>query len=121
MSVTNFITSAHCLSRAHCVTCLKSPTWRAAVGAPDVCPCTPEERAVKPEKPLPSAPLPVFAASGVDKFFTDAPCWFPGCLELRTAYQVDVAAAGATCSGCQATKIRKKFAKLVASALKSLI
>ena len=34
----NFLTSSACQCRAHCPACRTDPVWRAAVGAPEVCP-----------------------------------------------------------------------------------
>lgn len=37
-TLVDFVTTYHCLSRVHCNTCRTDPVWRAATGAPDVCP-----------------------------------------------------------------------------------
>jgi hypothetical protein len=36
--IEHFCASVHCTSRIHCRTCRRDPAWRAAVGAPAVCP-----------------------------------------------------------------------------------
>ena len=36
--IANFTETFHCLSHAHCDTCLTDAKWRAEIGAPDECP-----------------------------------------------------------------------------------
>lgn len=56
------------------------------------------------------------------KFFTETPCWFNGCEELRAAYaselqQLEARPGG--CRGCVKGSLMRKYLKLVADAQKS--
>jgi len=51
-------------------------------------------------------------------FFTDAPCWFEGCEELRTQYKKDLEAqqSGTGCKTCKGA-IYRKYIKKVTDAM----
>lgn len=46
-----------------------------------------------------------------DFFDLEKPCTFPGCDELRKAYQDDLADLGANCSTCDTTQLRNTYAQ----------
>jgi hypothetical protein len=54
------------------------------------------------------------------KFFTDTPCWFAGCEDLRKAYEAEIEdAGGESCTGCQKGAITRKYVPQVRALLKT--
>lgn len=49
------------------------------------------------------------------KFFSDSPCWFEGCEELRTQYQDELTKLeSANCKSCEKGALIRKYLKLLA-------